>query len=216
MLTHKQKGMLTRLISHFEGQDVPPSYQELCSMLDLKSKSGVHRLITGLEERGYIRRLPNRARALEVLKNPDGTSYGGKSRPPEPGNDADATVSVPLMGRIAAGSPIEAISDPSDTFDIPQALLGNGEYYALKIEGDSMVGEGIMDGDTVLIERCETAPNNSIVVALIDRQEATLKRMRKKGNTIALEAANPNHETRIFGPDRVEIQGKLAGLVRTY
>ena len=221
MLTHKQKNMLTELIKHFERHDVPPSFEELCAMLDLKSKSGVHRLLTGLEERGYIRRLANRARAIEVLKKPDGTPLKGVGNPimmdgAGPDSNADASVSVPILGRIAAGSPIEAISHQDGTIDMPQSMMGGGEHYALKIEGDSMIGEGIMDGDTVLIERCETAPNNTIVVALIDGEEATLKKMHRKGDSIALEAANPDYETRIFGPDRVVIQGKLAGLFRSY
>ena len=220
MLTHKQKAMLTELIRHFEANDVPPSYQELCTMLDLKSKSGVHRLIIGLEERGYIRRLPNRARALEVLKAPDGSrlgrSGGNISSSPDATVSNDNAVEVPLMGKISAGSPIEAISEPGNTMGMPASMLGRGEYFALRIEGDSMIGEGIMDGDTVLIERCQTAPNNSIVVALIDGEEATLKKMIRKDDEIALEAANPAYETRIYLPDRVQIQGKLAGLVRTY
>ena len=221
MLTHKQKNMLATLIEHFEHNDVPPSYQELCEKLNLKSKSGIHRLIIGLEERGYIRRLPNRARALEVVRNPDGSRVSNFGKLKEsggtaPASDSESTIGVPLVGKIAAGRPIEAISDHSDTLQMPSSMLGKGEYFALKIEGDSMTGEGIMDGDTVLVERCSTAPNNSIVVALIDGEEATLKKMRRKGDSVALEAANPAFETRIFGPDRVEVQGKLAGLVRTY
>ena len=221
MLTHKQKNMLATLIEHFEQNDVPPSYQELCEKLNLRSKSGIHRLITGLEERGYIRRLPNRARALEVVRNPDGSRVSHYGKTKEGGgntsaSESDSTIGVPLIGKIAAGRPIEAISDHSDTLEMPASMLGRGEYFALKIEGDSMTGEGIMDGDTVLVERCSTAPNNSIVVALIDGEEATLKKMRRKGDSIALEAANPAFETRIFGPDRVEVQGKLAGLIRTY
>ena len=216
MLTQKQKTMLTVLIDHFDQHDVPPSFEELCRILDLKSKSGIHRLLTGLEERGYIRRLPNRARAIEVLKNPDGSSISGAERPqPEP-VQPEETASVPLLGKIAAGTPISAISDPSRYLDLPPSMMGMGEYYALEIEGDSMIEAGIMDGETVLIERCETAPNGTIVVALVDGEEATLKKLRKKGESIALEAANPDYETRIFGPDRVEIQGKLAGLIRLY
>lgn len=219
MLTRKQNVMLTELIKHFETHDVPPSYQELCDMLSLKSKSGIHRLIIGLEERGYLRRLPNRARAIEVVRYPDGSLVKRSERPSLEKADrpsADEPVTVPLLGKISAGSPIEAISNPNDSFEMPTSMMGRGEYFALTIEGDSMIGEGILDGDTVLVERCKTAPNNTIVVALIDGQEATLKTMRRKGESIALEAANPAYETRIYGPDRVEIQGKLAGLMRTY
>lgn len=220
MLTTKQKAMLTVLIDHFDQHDVPPSFEELCAVLDLKSKSGIHRLLTGLEERGYIRRLPNRARAIEVLKNPDGSSRSAPpvATQPSTGNETPLaeTASVPLLGKIAAGTPIDAISDPSRMLDLPPSMLGQGEYYALEIEGDSMIEAGIMDGDTVLIERCSTAPNGTIVVALVDQEEATLKKLRKKGESIALEAANPAYETRIFGPDRVEIQGRLAGLLRQY
>jgi repressor LexA len=205
--------------------------------LNLKSKSGIHRLITGLEERGFIRRLAHRARALEVVKLPDaavpkradmagatalrpkfspnvieGKFLGGAVPPP----NARENLSLPLYGRIAAGTPIEALRDHSNHIDVPASLLGNGEHYALEVAGDSMVDAGIQDGDTVIIQRCDTADNGSIVVALVDEQEATLKRIRKKGNSIALEAANPAYETRIFGPDRVKVQGRLVGLLRRY
>ena len=219
MLTHQQNKMLMTLLRHFERHDVPPSYHELCGLMELKSKSGIHRLILGLEERGYLRRLPNKARAIEVVRYPDGSLVKRGARPNTEQLDTpvnDEPVTVPLLGKIAAGSPIEAISNPGNSVDLPQSMVGKGEYFALTIEGDSMIGEGILDGDTVLIERCSTAPNNTIVVALIDGEEATLKTMRRKGDSIALEAANPAYETRIFGPDRVEVQGKLAGLVRSY
>ncbi|MGC6485699.1 MAG: transcriptional repressor LexA [Candidatus Puniceispirillales bacterium] len=219
MLTSKQKSMLMVLIDHLEAHDVPPSFEELCLRLDLKSKSGIHRLLTGLEERGYIRRLHNRARAIEVLKYPDGSPFQ------QTGSDqaaltrdtatAEATA-VPLLGKIAAGTPIAAISDPTSHLPVPPGMIGQGEYYALQIEGDSMIEAGILDGDTVLIERRDTAQTGEIVVALVDGEEATLKRLRRKGDSIALEAANKDYETRIFGPDQVQIQGRLAGLIRSY
>ena len=217
MLTAKQKSMLNVLIEHLEKHDVPPSFEELCAQLDLKSKSGIHRLLTGLEERGYIRRLHNRARAIEILKFADGSLYQQHHQPvaEQQGYD-NAMASVPLLGRIAAGTPIAAISDPTNELTVPASMMGAGEYFALEIEGDSMIEAGILDGDTVLIERRETAQTGDIVVALVDSEEATLKRLRRKGDSIALEAANPLYETRIFGPDRVQIQGRLAGLIRSY
>ena len=217
MLTAKQKSMLNVLIEHLEKHDVPPSFEELCAQLDLKSKSGIHRLLTGLEERGYIRRLHNRARAIEILKFADGSLYQQHHQPvaEQQGYD-NAMASVPLLGRIAAGTPIAAISDPTNELTVPASMMGAGEYFALEIEGDSMIEAGILDGDTVLIERRDTAQTGDIVVALVDSEEATLKRLRRKGDSIALEAANPLYETRIFGPDRVQIQGRLAGLIRSY
>ncbi|MCE2516968.1 MAG: transcriptional repressor LexA [Alphaproteobacteria bacterium] len=226
MLTQQQKRMLSVLIDHFSQHDVPPSFEELCEAMELKSKSGIHRLLTGLEERGYIRGLPNRARAIEVLKYPDGSalqpnpalqhtaaepSANAEIDPPA----ADAT-SVPFLGKIAAGTPIEAISDPTRFVDLPMDMIGRGDYYALEIEGDSMIEAGILDGDTVIIERRDTAQTGDIVVALVDQEEATLKRFRRKGESIALEPANAAYETRIFGPDRVQVQGRLAGLLRNY
>ncbi|XDZ64728.1 transcriptional repressor LexA [Alphaproteobacteria bacterium LSUCC0684] len=221
MLTQKQKTMLTVLIEHFSTHDVPPSFEELCELLDLKSKSGIHRLLTGLEERGYIRRLPNRARAIEVLKYPDGSAipaalHASSPVPPVTEERPDAGRDIPLLGKIAAGTPIAAISDPTEHISIPSSIHGNGEYYALEVEGDSMIEAGILDGDVVIIERRDMAQSGDIVVALIDQEEATLKRLRRKGESIALEAANPAYETRIFGPDRVRIQGRLAGLIRRY
>lgn len=218
MLTQQQKHMLTVLIDHFNDHDVPPSFEELCKIMDLKSKSGIHRLLSGLEERGYIRRLPNRARAIEVLKYPDGSPKTEMATTPisqdiVPPSEA---VTIPLLGKIAAGTPIAAISNPSDQIDLPPSMIGNGEFYALEIEGDSMIEAGIYDGDTVIIARQNTAQTGDIVVALIDDEEATLKRLRKKGESIALEPANALYETRIFGPDRVQIQGRLAGLIRQY
>ena len=218
MLTQQQKHMLTVLIDHFDQHDVPPSFEELCAAMDLKSKSGIHRLLSGLEERGYIRRLPNRARAIEVLKYPDGSPKSEIGTPPIVQDDQPMAsgVSVPLLGKIAAGTPIAAIANPTDQIDLPPHMIGKGEFYALEIEGDSMIDAGIFDGDTVIIARQNTAQTGDIVVALIDDEEATLKRLRKKGASIALEAANPQYETRIFGPDRVQIQGRLAGLIRHY
>jgi repressor LexA len=197
--------------------------------LRLKSKSGIHRLITGLEERGYIRRLPYRARALEVIRLPN----GARVTPGAPGFDvAEANVvpfgrpagngavesaaSLPLYGRIAAGTPIEALRDHATQVQVPPHLLGQGDHYALEVVGDSMVDAGIQDGDLVVIERSDLASNGDIVVALIDDAEVTLKRLRCKGQTIALEAANPRYETRIFGPNRVKVQGRLIGLMRRY
>jgi repressor LexA len=222
MLTRQQKRMLTVLIDHFDQNDVPPSFEELCHALDLRSKSGIHRLLTGLEERGYIRRLPNRARAIEVMKYPDGTPMRTASievleaQTESTPSQTSSEGAVPVLGKIAAGTPIEAISDPSRFIDLPSGMMGHGEYYALEIDGDSMVDAGILDGDTVIIERQDTADTGEIVVALIDNEEATLKRLRRRGESIALEPANPNHEIQIYGPDRVCIQGRLAGLVRSY
>ncbi|WP_196258294.1 transcriptional repressor LexA [Pelagibacterium limicola] len=236
MLTRKQHDLLMFIHERMKESGIPPSFDEMKDALDLKSKSGIHRLITALEERGFIRRLPNRARALEVMKLPDSMnpSLGGrKSRfepsviegnlgkvPPRPAvtadNDAGQPVSIPVMGRIAAGVPIEAIQTHSHTISVPPEMLGGGEHFALEVRGDSMIDAGIFDGDTVLIKKQDTAGNGEIVVALVDDEEATLKRLRRKGNAVALEAANPAYETRIFGPDRVKVQGRLVGLLRRY
>jgi repressor LexA len=208
---------------------VPPSFDEMKDALSLKSKSGIHRLITALEERGFIRRLPHRARALEVLKMP-GDQDGGGARlrlveggrseaPPAPPTSTivDArTVSVPVMGRIAAGVPISAIQDHTHDIACPPDLLTNGEHYALEVRGDSMIEAGIHDGDTVIIRRCDSAENGTIIVALVADEEATLKRLRKRAGEIALEAANPAYEDRVFGPDQVKVQGRLVGLIRRY
>ncbi len=233
MLTQKQKELLMFIHERVKETGVPPSFDEMKEALDLRSKSGIHRLITALEERGFIRRLPHRARALEIVKLPDSMPQGllaGRGRGFSPsviegslgrvpdGPDAQdrQNVSIPVMGRIAAGVPIEAIQNRSHTIDIPPELLSTGEHFALEVKGDSMIDAGILEGDTVLIKRCETASNGEIVVALIDDEEATLKRLRRRGDSIALEAANPAYETRIFGPDRVRVQGKLVGLLRRY
>jgi repressor LexA len=202
--------------------------------LDLRSKSGIHRLIKALEERGFIRRLPNRARAVEVLRLPDSMSPGlaaprsrgfspsviegslGRVRPVSDGDGTVEPVLVPVMGRIAAGTPIEAIQTHSHSIVVPPDLLSPGDHFALEVRGDSMIEAGIFEGDTVLIRRTDTADTGDIVVALVDEAEATLKRLRRKGASVALEAANPAYETRIFGPDRVRIQGRLVGLIRRY
>ncbi|EFL90249.1 transcriptional repressor LexA [Ahrensia sp. R2A130] len=232
MLTKKQHELLMFIQERMKEAGVPPSFDEMKDALDLKSKSGIHRLITALEERGFIRRLPNRARALEVIKLPD--SYqpspagrrpfepsvveGGLGRAPEMvANDTGpAMTEVPVMGRIAAGTPISAIQENTHTIAVSPDMLGRGEHYALEVKGDSMIEAGILDGDTVVIQRGDTATPGDIVVALVDHEEATLKRFRRKGDSIALEAANPAYETRIFGPDRVAVQGKLVGLIRSY
>lgn len=233
MLTRKQHQLLTYIDKHLNSNGVPPSYDEMRGALGLKSKSGIHRLITGLEERGFLRRLPHKARALEVLKKPqdhtsslrsevsfeprivDGSFNGvGKSTTKPPSGD---TVELPFYGKIAAGTPIEALRDSSRSFEVPPAMLGRGgDHYALEIEGDSMIDAGILDGDVVVVRRTDTANNGEIVVALVEGHEATLKRLRRRGASIALEPANPAHETRIFGPDQVRIQGRLVGLVRNY
>lgn len=235
MLTRKQQELLLFVHRRLSEGGVSPSFDEMKDALSLKSKSGIHRLITGLEERGFIRRLPHRARALEVLRLPDGLQprpeptpfrpnvikgdfagvLAGRATPSRPEGPVE-TVQLPLYGKIAAGTPIEALRDQSAFTDVPASLLGSGDHYALEVEGDSMVEAGILNGDTVLIRRCETAENGAIVVALVDNAEVTLKRLRKKGNTVALEPANPAYETRIFGPDRVQVQGRLIGLVRRY
>ncbi len=234
MLTRKQSELLRFIHERLRETGVPPSFDEMKEALDLKSKSGIHRLITALEERGFIRRLPNRARALEVLKLPEpmtrprfqpsvveGSFGKGKSvpapTPPAASPPADARgMQIPVMGRIAAGVPISAIQHSSHTITMSPEFLGGGEHYALEVRGDSMVEAGILDGDTVVIKRQDSANTGDIIVALIDDDEATLKRYPRLGTSIALEAANPSHETRVLGPDRVKIQGKLVSLVRRY
>ena len=213
MLTRKQSELLTYLSDHMQQHNVPPSFDEMRDALGLASKSGVHRLVSGLEERGYIRRLANRARAIEILK-PVSTAAGGVvTRAVE---TASNLVSLPLLGRIAAGTPIEALSDQTNHLEIPASMVGSGEHFALEIVGDSMVGAGILDGDTVVIQRAETARHGEIVVALINQQEATLKTLLKEPGRVGLEAANPRYETRYFSTGEVEVQGKLAGLIRNY
>ena len=232
MLTRKQHELLRFIQERLREAGVPPSFEEMKEALDLKSKSGIHRLITALEERGFIRRLPNRARAIEVIRLPEsaaGTPPRGRfnpsvvegglaRRPPPPAAVDDGTrpVLVPVMGRIAAGTPVSAIQNRSHTIALSPDFLAGGEHYALEVKGDSMIEAGILDGDTVVIRRQDTANTGDVVVALIDDEEATLKRFRRRGSSIALEAANPAYETRVLGPDRVKIQGKLVSLVRRY
>jgi len=213
MLTRKQSELLTYLSDHMQQHDIPPSFDEMRDALGLASKSGVHRLVSGLEERGYIRRLANRARAIEILKPVTAAAGGVVTRAVE---TASNLVSLPLLGRISAGTPIEALSDPTNHLEIPASMVGSGEHFALEIVGDSMVGAGILDGDTVVIQRAETARHGEIVVALINQQEATLKTLLKEPGRVGLEAANPRYETRYFSTGEVEVQGKLAGLIRNY
>ncbi len=250
MLTQKQKDLLLFIHERMQDSGVPPSFDEMKVALDLKSKSGIHRLITALVERGFIRRLPHRARAIEVIKLPEGSDatlkaqlkgegasatsasasdrLSGRSQGstgerglvpahvPSAAVIAHSGVSVPMMGRIAAGVPIDAIENHTHDITCPPEMLAKGEHFALEVTGDSMIDAGIHDGDTVIIRRCNSANNGDIVVALVEKEEATLKRLRKRGSTVELEAANPNFETRVFGPDQVDVQGRLVGLIRRY
>ncbi|MCZ8087154.1 MAG: transcriptional repressor LexA [Brevundimonas sp.] len=232
MLTRKQHELLMFIHERIKETGVSPSFDEMKEALDLASKSGIHRLITALEERGFIRRLAHRARALEVLKLPDQATAGaprgvagfrpdvieggGRSRPEPVAEAANDVRDLPLLGKIAAGTPIAAIQHERDRLPVPEAMLGAGEHYVLEIEGDSMIEAGILDGDMVVIKRVDNAVSGEIVVALVEGEEATLKRLRRKGQSIALEPANRAYETRIFGPDQVEVQGKLVGLIRRY
>ncbi|MEZ5826007.1 MAG: transcriptional repressor LexA [Geminicoccaceae bacterium] len=257
MLTQRQLQLLRFVHDHMEKNGVCPSFEEMRAALGLRSKSGIHRLVSGLEERGFIRRLAYRARAVEVLKPPP-SEVGGRSgmaprlvgkgadtdRQPPGGKEASSSgrsvqgnivrgdfrahapkrgsdtepgsVSLPLFGRIAAGTPIEAFADTQTVIEVPSLLTGDGEHYVVQVAGDSMIDAGIMDGDFVVIRRSDTAENGSIVVALVEGREVTLKRIRRRGASIALEPANPNYEIRIFGPHQVEVQGKLVGLLRRY
>jgi repressor LexA len=232
MLTRKQLELLRFIHERLKEAGVPPSFDEMKDALDLRSKSGIHRLITALEERGFIRRLPNRARAIEVIKLPDpvGLTLAARRQGFTPSviegdlgrvragaeDDSGRPVAVPVMGRIAAGTPIEAIQNRSHTIQVPPDLLTAGEHFALEVRGDSMIDAGILEGDTVVIRKTDSAETGDIVVALIDDEEATLKRFRRRGASIALEPANQNHEVRILPPNRVRIQGKLVGLFRRY
>ncbi|HUD62602.1 MAG TPA: LexA family transcriptional regulator [Acetobacteraceae bacterium] len=241
MLTRKQYELLVYIDKHLKQTGFSPSFEEMKDALKLKSKSGIHRLISALEERGFLGRRRHRARALEVLRMPENLAatrvVGGEPIVEEPGqsfspnvirgdftsriagvraaNDATA-IQLPLYGRIAAGMPIEALRDPTSYVDMPVHLLGSGEHYALEVAGDSMVEAGILDGDTAIIRRDEVAETGQIVVALVDESEVTLKRLRKRGNSIALEPCNARHETRIFPADRVKVQGRLVALLRRY
>ncbi|HET7575719.1 MAG TPA: transcriptional repressor LexA [Sphingomicrobium sp.] len=215
MLTAKQRELLLFIDKSLKGSGISPSFDEMREALELKSKSGVHRLISALEERGFIRRLPNRARALEVLKIPEmqpASVVELRSAAPVPAND---TVEIPLHGRIAAGTPIEALQG-TECFPVPAALLGPGEHFALEVSGDSMVEEGILDGDFALIRKADTAHDGEIVVALIDHEEATLKTYRREGRMIRLDPANSRYEPQRYDEGRVTIQGRLAGLIRRY
>lgn len=235
MLTRKQFELLRFIHERLKEAGVPPSFDEMKDALDLRSKSGIHRLITALEERGFIRRLPNRARAIEVIKLPESVGHGfaggtrargftpsviegtlGRVRPAVTEEDSARPVPVPLMGRIAAGTPIDAIQHKSAVLNVPPELLTSGDHFALEVRGDSMIEAGILDGDIALIRRSEGAETGDIVVALIDEEEATLKRFRRRGASIALEPANTSYEVRILPPNRVRIQGKLVGLMRRY
>lgn len=230
MLTQKQRDLLILIHTRMSAGDIAPSFDEMRELLGLKSKSGIHRLITGLVERGYLARLPHRARALEVVRLPEGympapsakaavkpepTGMPASIRPPAPSPGQDFR-SVPLLGRIAAGTPIEAIRDDGQYVHVPPDLLGRGEHYALTVQGDSMIDAGIHSGDTVIIRRSDRAENGRIVVALVDGGEVTLKRLRRKDGMIILQAENPAYDDRTLPEDRVQIQGELASLIRTY
>ena len=230
MLTRKQHELLMFIHERIKESGVSPSFDEMKEALDLASKSGIHRLITALEERGFLRRLPHRARALEVVKLPQQATAAAPpkgrgsfqpkvvegARASDPIAAANDSRELPILGRIAAGTPIEAIQHERDRIQVPESILSAGEHFVLEIQGDSMINAGILDGDFVVIRRTDAANSGDIVVALVKGEEATLKRLRRKGASIALEAANPAYETRIFGPDRVTIQGRLRALIRRY
>jgi repressor LexA len=229
MLTRKQHELLMFIHERIKETGVSPSFDEMKDALDLASKSGIHRLITALEERGFLRRLAHRARALEVIKLPEQATTAappkgrgvfqptlvppGRGAPPLAANDIRE---LPVLGRIAAGTPIAAIQQETDRMQVPEVILGAGEHFILEVQGDSMINAGILDGDYVVIRRSDSANSGEIVVALVMGEEATLKRLRRKGASIALEAANPAYETRIFGPDQIDVQGRLVGLIRRY
>jgi repressor LexA len=249
MLTRKQHELLMFIHERVRETGIPPSFDEMKDALDLRSKSGIHRLITALEERGFLRRMEKRARALEIVRLPENIAdaqrpattrsqaqrlshtpsargRGGEARvsadprsggaPRRTNGESEGAIAVPVLGRIAAGTPIEALQHKVSDVPVPGNMLGRGEHYALEVAGDSMINAGILDGDTVIIHESSTANTGDIVVALVDGQEATLKRLRRRGDSIALEAANPAYETRLYGADRVRIQGKLVGLIRRY
>lgn len=229
MLTRKQYELLLFIQRRTDEDGVAPSYDEMKEALGLQSKSGIHRLITALEERGFLRRLPHRARALEVIKLPDAAHRGFEAAAEQEGRSAvglprlrsvrnrfESDFTIPLYGKIAAGTPIEALGNHGVTIALPADMVGNGSHYALEISGDSMVGEGIMDGDTVIIKQIETANDGDIIVALVDDAEATLKTLRRRDGKVLLEPANPAHKTQTYDSRRIKIQGKLVGLVRKY
>ena len=210
MLTQKQKDLLMLIDRRIRADGVPPSYDEMKTSLGLASKSGIHRLITALEERGFIRRLPNKARALEVLKLPESS---GDEAPRPAANDENE---IPFVGKIAAGNPILALEDSHNMIAVPANMMGRGDHYALQVEGESMINAGILDGDVAVVRQANTARNGQIIVALVDGEEATLKTLFKKGNEVELIAENPDFPDRSFGPDRVEVQGVLVGIMRRY
>ena len=225
MLTKKQKNLLLFINKKLRSSGISPSYEEMKESLNLKSKSGIHRLISALEERGFIRRLPHKARALEVIKLPETASANDIYNTFSPSvikggldqkkfNNKD--IEIPVLGKIAAGTPVEAIQNEIARIPLPSNLEKNGEYFGLRVQGDSMVEAGISEGDTVIVKKTDTAENGKIVVALVDDHEAMLKRIRRKGKTVALESANRNYETKIFGPNRVKVQGILVSLYRTF
>lgn len=234
MLTKKQRDLLIFIHKRMQKDGIPPSFEEMKVALDLRSKSGIHRLITALDERGFLRRLPHKARAIEILRLPEGVDPGPAARNPATGNVAPissrvehprspadghietAAIEIPVMGRIAAGVPIEAIQHASHSVAVPQGMLRGGDHYALEVQGDSMIDIGINHGDIVVVKETAAADDGEIVVALVEDQEATLKRLRRSNGMIALEAANPAYETRIFREDQVKVQGKLVGLIRSY
>ncbi len=243
MLTRKQYELLMFIHERVRETGIPPSFDEMKDALDLRSKSGIHRLITALEERGFLRRMEKRARALEIVKLPDNmaetlrpattrsqaqrmspgrhargvaTDTRGAGSPRRSMGEGEGAINVPLVGRIAAGTPIEALQQKLADVPVPSGMIGRGDHYALEVTGDSMINAGILDGDTVIIQEADTATTGEIVVALVDNNEATLKRLRRRGDSIALEAANPAYETRLYGADRVKVQGKLVGLIRRY
>jgi len=227
MLTKKQKNLLLFINKKLRSSGVSPSYEEMKQSLNLKSKSGIHRLISALEERGFIKRLAHKARALEVIKLPETASANDIYNSFSPSvirggldessnrNNTDQN-EIPVLGKIAAGTPVEAIQNEVSRIPLPSNIEKNGEFFGLKVQGDSMIEAGINDGDTVIVKRADTAENGKIVVALIDNHEAMLKRIRRKGKTVALESANRNYETKIFGPDRVKVQGILVSLYRNF
>ena len=224
MLTKKQKNLLLFINKKLRSSGISPSYEEMKSSLNLKSKSGIHRLISALEERGFIKRLAHKARALEVIKLPETASANDIYNTFSPsvikgGLDDqrdDNETEIPVLGKIAAGTPVEAIQNEVSRIPLPENIEKNGQYFGLKVQGDSMIDAGINDGDTVIVQKTNTADNGKIVVALIDDHEAMLKRIRRKGKTVALESANKNYETKIFGPDRVKVQGVLVSLYRNF
>ena len=209
MLTFQQEKLLKFIIDYQKQNNVTPSFDEMKDGLDLKSKSGIHRIVSALEERGYIKKLNNRARAIEIIKNVNLIDT-------ENGKNKNSIISIPILGKIAAGLPIEAISDNTNYIELPETLLKKGEYFILNVEGDSMIEAGIFDGDQVVIRKANDANNGEIVVALIDKNEATLKRIFKRGQQVALQPENSNYKTVIYGPDRIQIQGVLKHLIRSY